>query len=221
MRRVIRAAAFALLMLFPRCVPGAPGMLIVVGGGEIGPDIVARTLELGGGAHAIVAVLPQSSAAPDAGQSSVKMWLHAGARDAAIVGFGDKTAAAAAIRRATLIWIPGGDQNRFMHAIDGTGLADVIRERYRAGVTVGGTSAGAAVIADAMFTGDADLKSLVAGATVIAKGLGLWPEALIDQHFRKRQRDNRLISAVLDHPRSWGSASTRAPRSWFETARST
>jgi cyanophycinase len=67
-------------------------------------------------------------------------------------------------------------------------------------VTVGGSSAGAAVIAAAMFTGDADLKSLTAGATVIAKGLGLWPEALIDQHFLKRQRDNRLISAVFDRP---------------------
>jgi cyanophycinase-like exopeptidase len=71
------------------------------------------------------------------------------------VAFGDKTAAAA-LGRATLIWMPGGDQNRFMKAIDGTGLADVIRERHRAGVTVGGTSAGAAVIAEAMFTGDAD-----------------------------------------------------------------
>ena len=51
-----------------------------------------------------------------------------------------------------------------------------------------------------MFTGDADLESLTAGATVIAEGLGLWPEALVDQHFLKRQRDNRLISAVIDRP---------------------
>ena len=36
--------------------------------------------------------------------------------------------------------------------------------------------------------------------TPLAKGLGLWPEVLIDQHFLKRQRDNRLISAVLDQP---------------------
>src|SRR5437773_2486153 len=64
----------------------------------------------------------------------------------------------------------------------------------------GGTSAGAAVLAEAMFTGDADLTSLIAGATVTGKGLGLWSEALIDQHFLKRQRDNRLISAVMDHP---------------------
>jgi cyanophycinase len=192
-------AGFLALLMVPAAASGAPGALVVVGGGGMGPEIVAKTLALAGGRDAIVVVLPQSSAVPDAGEDSVKMWLDAGAREAAKIGFDDK-GAAAALRRATLIWMPGGDQNRFMKAIEGTGLADVIQERHRAGAIVGGTSAGAAVIADAMFTGDADLKSLKAGATVIAKGLALWPEALIDQHFLTRQRDNRLISAVLDHP---------------------
>jgi cyanophycinase len=128
------------------------------------------------------------------------MWLAAGAREAAKLSFKDKGPAAAALRHATLIWMPGGDQNRFMKEIDGTGLADVIRERYQQGAIVGGTSAGAAVIVEAMFTGDADLKSLTAGATIIGKGLGLWPGVLVDQHFLTRQRDNRLLSAVLDHP---------------------
>jgi len=177
----------------------AAGPLVVVGGGGTGPEIVAKALELSGGRNAIVAVLPQSSAEPDAGNSSVTMWLEAGAKEAAKIAFEDPQAAAK-LRRATLIWMPGGDQNRFMKAIAGTGLDEVIRERFKAGVTVGGTSAGAAVLAAAMFTGDADLKSITAGATVTAKGLGLWPEVLIDQHFLKRQRDNRLISAVLDHP---------------------
>jgi len=195
-----RTAALVVALLFiPTLAFGANGPLIVVGGGGTGPEIIAKALELAGGRDAIVAVLPQSSAEPDAGDSSVQMWLEAGAKAAAKVVFTDADAAAA-LRRATLIWMPGGDQNRFMTAIAGTGLDDVIRERHRAGVAVGGTSAGAAVIAEAMFTGDADLKSLTAGATVTAKGLGLWPEALIDQHFLKRQRDNRLISAVLDHP---------------------
>ena len=197
MRRVLIVLVTVLVM--PSLALAQAGALIVVGGGGTGPEIVSTALTLAGGKDAIVAVLPQSSAEPDAGRDSAKMWRDAGAREAAVLSFADP-GAAAALRRATLIWMPGGDQNRFMKAIDGTGLADVIRERHRAGVTVGGTSAGAAVIADAMFTGDADLKSLTAGATVIAKGLGLWPEVLIDQHFLKRQRDNRLISAVLDRP---------------------
>jgi cyanophycinase len=192
--------ALLAVLCLPALASAEPGPLVVVGGGGTGPEIVAKTLALAGGKNAIVVVLPQSSALNDAGDDSVKMWLEAGSREAVNVTFDDRAAAAAAIRRATLIWVPGGDQNRFMTAIEGTGLAEIIRERHRAGAVVGGTSAGAAVLAEAMFTGDADLKSLTAGTTVIAKGLGLWPEVLIDQHFLKRQRDNRLISAVMDRP---------------------
>ena len=204
MRRRLPAVLLAFVLPFfvlPVFVLDAsgPGPLVVVGGGDVGPEIVSRTLALAGGKSAIVAVLPQSSAEPDAGESSVKMWLGAGAKEAAKLVFSDPKAAEK-LRRATLIWMPGGDQNRFMQAIAGTGLDDVIRERHNAGVAVGGSSAGAAILAEVMFTGDADLKSITAGATVTAKGLALWPDALIDQHFLKRQRDNRLISAVLDRP---------------------
>ncbi len=174
------------------------GSLVVVGGGDAGPEIIAGALELAGGKKAIVAVLPQSSAEPDAGDASVQMWREAGAQEAAKISFANRAQAAASLRRATLIWMPGGDQNRFMKAIDGTGLADVIRERYLAGATVGGTSAGAAIMSDAMITGEADLRSITAGKTALAKGLGLWPEVIVDQHFVKRQRNNRLLSAVLD-----------------------
>ena len=176
------------------------GALVIVGGGGTTPEIVATTLSLAGGPDAVVAVLPQSSALPDAGDSSVKMWLEAGARRANKVSFDNVEAARTALQAATLIWMPGGDQNRFMKAIAGTGLAEVIKERYDAGAVVGGTSAGAAILSEAMITGDADLKSLTAGKTVLAKGLGLWPDAIVDQHFLQRQRGNRLMSAVLDRP---------------------
>lgn len=48
----------------------------------------------------------------------------------------------------------------------------------------------------------ADLKSLLSGTTVLKKGLGLLPASpvMVDQHFLRRQRGNRLISGVLDHP---------------------
>jgi cyanophycinase len=175
------------------------GALVIVGGGGTTDAIVSRTMELAGGRNAVVVVLPQSSATTDAGDSSVKMWLDAGAKSAKKVGFKDADARAA-IEAATLIWIPGGDQNRFMDAIEGTGLDDVIRAAYRRGAVVGGTSAGAAVMSERMMTGEADLTALVAGKTELKKGLGLWPEGLVDQHFLKRQRNNRLLSAVLERP---------------------
>jgi len=192
------AISFVFVCVLPASAFAQSGTLVVVGGGDTGPDIVAKALALAGGAKAIVAVLPQSSGEPDAGDASVAMWREAGARETVKVGFQDRAAAEAALRRATLIWIPGGDQSRFMKAIAGTGLADVILERYRQGAVVGGTSAGAAVMSAAMITGEADLQALTSGRTELVQGLGLWPEVIVDQHFLKRQRGNRLISAVLD-----------------------
>jgi cyanophycinase len=175
------------------------GPVIAVGGGGTTDGIIRRTLELAGGKTAMVVVLPQASAESD-GSDSAQMWRAAGAREARVVDFGNATRARAALEAATLIWIPGGDQNRFMKAIAGTGLDDVIRERHRAGVAVGGTSAGAAVLSKVMITGDADLESLASGRTVTADGLGIWPEVIVDQHFLRRQRHNRLFSLVLDRP---------------------
>ncbi|MBA3271113.1 MAG: cyanophycinase [Acidobacteria bacterium] len=194
------ASATPASFLPPVLAQTARGAIVAVGGGGTTPDIVGKTLALAGGKEAIVAVLPQSSALPDAGDSSVQMWLDAGAKSAGKVLFDDPAKARAALEGATLIWMPGGDQNRFMKAIDGTGLSEVIHARYRASAVVGGTSAGAAILSDAMITGEADLKSLTAGKTILGKGLGLLTNVIVDQHFLQRQRSNRLISAVLDRP---------------------
>jgi cyanophycinase len=201
MKRTVAVALLAVAAILSTVYAQAPkGTLVVVGGGGTTPEIVARTLGLAGGARAVVAVLPQSSELPDAGDSSVTMWLEAGAKEARKVLFDDRAKARAALESSTLIWMPGGDQNRFMKQIAGTGLDDVIRERFRAGAVVGGTSAGAAVLSEVMLTGDADLQNITTAKTITAPGLGLWPDVIVDQHFLKRQRQNRLISAVLDRP---------------------
>jgi cyanophycinase len=202
----MRVLCLVLALLVPQAsAPGAgPGPIIAVGGGGTTDAIVARTLALAGGKEASVAVLPQSSEAKDAGDSSVKMWLDAGAKQAFKVEFADRAKAKALLESASLIWMPGGDQNRFMKVIAGTGLDDVIRARHRAGIAVGGTSAGAAVLSQSMITGDADLQSLTAHKTAIAHGLGLLTDVIVDQHFLRRQRQNRLMSAVLERPRQLG-----------------
>ena len=209
MRRILDVL---LLVLFPAARFPASGALVVVGGGGTGPEIVARRRSSSPAAR--TPSLP-SCRNPRRCRTPATHRSRCGSRRARRkqrrFRF-TEDGAAAKLRRATLIWMPGGDQNRFMKAIEGTGLADVIRERHRAGVTVGGTSAGAAVLAEAMFTGDADLKSITAGATVIAEGArrlarGAHRSALP----RSASADNRLISAVLDRPRCRASASTRAP----------
>lgn len=201
MMQVMKRLSWLWIALFVVVVRGQNrGVLVVVGGGATNDAVVARTMELAGGHNAVVAVLPQASAEPDAGDSSVALWKERGAKAAMKVDFTDRASARRAIESATLIWMPGGDQNRFMQQISGTGLGELIRSRYNEGAIVGGTSAGAAILSKVMITGDADLKNITAGKTITAEGLGLATGVIFDQHFLQRQRGNRLVSAVLDHP---------------------
>jgi cyanophycinase len=180
------------------------GHLVIVGGGGVPDTIAARAIALSGGASAVVAILPQASELKETGRESVDFWTRAGAGRAVEVDVTDRAAAMAAVKGATFIWFPGGDQNRLTEALKGSGLPEIILQRYAEGATVGGTSAGAAVMSAVMITGDADLQSITAGKTKTAPGFGLLPGVIVDQHFQKRQRMNRLISAVLDHPKLVG-----------------
>jgi cyanophycinase len=180
--------------------PAPRGHLVVVGGGGTPDAVLSRALALAGGPAARIVIFPQASELADTGEKNVEMWTKAGATNAVSVALSDPQSAIRAVQEARLIWFPGGDQNKLMKAFEKTGVVEAILKRHREGATVGGTSAGAAVLSKVMITGDADLQSVTAGATQTAPGLGLWSEVVVDQHFLKRQRQNRLLSLVLDHP---------------------
>jgi cyanophycinase len=42
------------------------------------------------------------------------------------------------------------------------------------------------------------------GKVVVREGLGFVPGVIVDQHFVKRQRENRLFGLVLQHPEERG-----------------
>jgi cyanophycinase len=192
------------LLTTPAVFADAAGALVVVGGGKTNPVIVSQTLKLAGGGNARAAILPQASELPDTGEKSAAMWREAGAAGAEVVDLKKPDEARAKLTNATLIWMPGGDQNKLAVALREAGMIELMRERLASGAVIGGTSAGAAVMSALMITGEADLGSVSPKATELAEGLGLWPEVIVDQHFLKRQRFNRLLSAVLAHPEKIG-----------------
>jgi cyanophycinase len=201
------AASLALSLVLAACssAPAADvarGHLVIVGGGGTGPEIIARTLQLAGAANARVAVLPQASELPERGVDSAQMWRDAGAKEVTNVDFTDLAAARRAIEQADLIWFPGGDQVRLMGDLEKFGVVELVQRRFRDGATVGGTSAGAAVMSTPMITGEGEelLTRIASDSTKTASGLGLFAGAIVDQHFVRRQRANRLIGCVLDHP---------------------
>ena len=192
------------------------GSLVIVGGGPRGEAITEKFISLAGGqGRARILVLPMASSLPETGPESVEEFEKHGVK-AWSMNLTREQAMDAATRRsldsATGIWFPGGDQVRIMAVLDGTPTADAIRARYAAGAVVGGTSAGAAVMSTPMITGDERAPGGVRRDTtqsfitiarediVLASGLGLVPGVVVDQHFLRRRRHNRLISVVLEHP---------------------
>lgn len=104
------------------------------------------------------------------------------------------------LKTANGVFFTGGDQNRVMEVLRDAQLLNALKEKYKSGAVFGGTSAGAAM----MITGEGDF-TVIDGAKVETKnGLGLINNAIVDQHFIKRQRQNRLLGLVIKNPQMLG-----------------
>lgn len=179
------------------------GTLVAAGGGTTTAEIVDKALELAGGNAAKVAIVAE--AAPENGPGSLAMWKRSGAASVDLINAQNVSAAKKILADADLIWLPGGLQGLFMNRVNQVGLTEIIRERFNRGAVVAGTSAGAAVMSNVMIGGQSDLDSLRAGgAPYLMPGLGLWPEAIVDQHFLQKGRFNRLTLATIDYPQLIG-----------------
>ena len=108
------------------------------------------------------------------------------------------------IERAAAIFFTGGDQLRITSQIGDSLVFRCIRERYQAGATVVGTSAGAAAMSGTMVVGGTSDASFRIGALDMAPGLDFLPDTLIDSHFAERGRIGRLLGAVAQNPRTLG-----------------
>jgi cyanophycinase len=200
------------------------GSLVIVGGGPIPDAVIARFVTLAGGrGRARILALPMASESADAGEEIVGDFRHLGAEAERLVltrSEADTETAARSIAAATGIWFGGGDQARLMAVLEGTRAEAALRELYlRDGGVLGGTSAGAAVMSTPMITGDerhaggdrppakdsSDAFITIARDDVVtASGIDVVPGAIVDQHFVRRRRHNRLLSLVLEHPRLVG-----------------
>jgi cyanophycinase len=193
------------------------GSLFIVGGGERPATLMSEYITLAGGkGHARIAVIPMASGDSTTGPELVAEFQQLGAEAWNVKLTHDQAVApgaAATLDSATGIWFAGGDQVRLMNAIGGTPVETTMHRRYEHdGVVIGGTSAGAAVMSDVMITGEeravngvvADTNNpfrvIVRGEVETVRGFGFLSGAIVDQHFLKRKRNNRLLAVVLEHP---------------------
>lgn len=105
---------------------------------------------------------------------------------------------------ATGVFFSGGDQLRISSQIGDTPIEARIREIWRQGGVLAGTSAGASVMSDTMLVRGSSAETHRIGDLQMAPGLGLVRDAIIDQHFAERGRIGRLLGAVAQSPRVLG-----------------
>jgi len=209
------ALALSSLLAIAQQRPIAKGSLFIIGGGDKSPELIQELIKTADmKAKDYVVVLPMSSGFPERSFEAIQQELSVATRnhitcfnfDASKVN--DRKWLDSLIG-ARLIYITGGDQNRFMKVVLNTPVYNAIHQAYQNGATVAGTSAGAAVMSKYMITGDqllgdttyrATFDQLRFGNVEFQEGLGLLDSVIIDQHFVKRSRYNRLISALAAHP---------------------
>jgi cyanophycinase len=164
-----------------------------------------------------IVVLPMSSEEPDSAYIYFRDQFQKLATNPIVMLNFDKTTVQNpklndSLQKAKLIFISGGDQTRFMKVVANTPVFNSIHKAFQNGSIIAGTSAGAAAMSEKMITGNQKLEKEYSGTfdnirfdnLETTPGLGLVTKAIIDQHFLKRSRYNRLISAMVEFPHLTG-----------------
>jgi cyanophycinase len=215
-RAMVLVASAASIAAAQKPATRTRGTLMIVGGGPQPPALVQQFVDLAGGrGKARIIVFGMASADGEkAGEEKAQELTKLGA-DARNVWANHAQANTDSVARllagATGVWFVGGDQNKLIAALRGTKTDSAMKSRYRDGAVIAGTSAGAAVMSAVMLTGDerhpggARPDSSAGGFMTIARedivvdsGFAFLRDAVVDQHFLRRKRHNRLISVVLE-----------------------
>jgi cyanophycinase len=180
------------------------GTLVIVGGGKIPDSVIEAFVKSAGGDKAKLVVIPTASASADKepAKTTIDLWKKRGAANVTVLHTRSRDQANNAdfvkpLKDATAIWIAGGDQKKVTDAYKNSLVETEMYELLKRGGTIGGTSAGAAVMSKLMITGGKATADL-------AEGFGFLPNAVVDQHFLKRDRVDRLLGTLHRHPGWFG-----------------
>jgi cyanophycinase len=186
-----------------------------IGGAEDkspGSDVLERFVALAGGEQARIAIIPTASEdAQEAGERYVKVFRKMGAAEADWLRVETRDDANAEpaldlLRKASGIFITGGDQAQLVALLAGTQVMECIRLRNAEGVVVAGTSAGASIVSAHLMSGGTGLAgnsndaAARKGMVELVAGFGLLQDVIVDQHFSQRGRMGRLLAVFAANP---------------------
>lgn len=203
----------------------ANGTLIPIGGNEdkgidtgeqyhlefIQESILSRVVNESGGKNAKIVVIPTASSIPnEVSNNYIQAFEKLGCEDIHIMDIRDRKQSESTdnlriMERAQCVMFSGGNQSKITKNIGGTGLHDILLDRYREDkLVIAGTSAGAMCMSREMIAGGSSREAFVKGAVKMDNGLGFIPKLTIDSHFIRRGRFGRLAEAVAKYPTMLG-----------------
>lgn len=202
-----------ILIMFMSLAHAQKGKLFIIGGGERSSALIAdlvKTSELRSTDY--IVILPMATSVPEESIAYISGQISEFSNNK-IVSFNftkeqanNNTNWIDSVKNARLIYVTGGDQNKFMEIVRDSKLYEAMHQAYRDGATISGTSAGAAIMSEVMITGSQkqDSKSdsfreIKADYVEVSSGMGFLKNVIIDQHFIMRSRYNRLLSVLYDH----------------------
>ena len=193
--------------------PDTVGRLVAIGGAEdkeSKTEILARLLSLAPEGNGEVTVIATASGIPDAVTATYgAVFERLGASRFQSLGIRTRQDAADPervdqIERSGVIFFTGGDQLRLTNVLGGSAVLRAIRERFRAGAVVAGTSAGAVALSTTMIYNGGAADALRKGAVKMTSGLGFVDKLIIDSHFLARGRVTRLMAVGATNPEQLG-----------------
>jgi cyanophycinase len=193
--------------------PDTVGRLVAIGGSEdkeAAAEILARILSLVPKGNNEVTLIATASGIPDEVVPAYgSAFERLGATRFHTLGIRKREDAADPERVRTIegsgaIFFTGGDQLRLTAVLGGSPVLRAIRERFKAGAVVAGTSAGAVALSATMIYNGGAADALKKGAVKMTSGLGFVDNMIIDSHFLARGRVTRLMAVGATNPEHLG-----------------
>ncbi len=187
-------------MLELRPTASVAGSLVIAGGGPLPTAVIDRFFELAGGENAQIVIVTTASVlagTPEA-ETRYATWLDRKPTSLKFLHTRDRIEAntpefSQMLLEANAVWFMGGNQNWLAEAYLGTLVEERCHDLLRRGGVIGGTSAGAAIMSKSMIAGGREMP-------IMASGFGFLDGTVIDQHFKKRNRQGRLMQALELRP---------------------
>jgi cyanophycinase len=197
-------------LLLPACLAAqtkvgpARGTVIVVGGGQMGPEIYSEFIKSAGGPNALIIDVPTAGGDSVYGQDApgTRGWKNAGAKNVHVFHtidrkLADSDSVVAILKKAGGIWFEGGRQFRIFDSYGGTKSETEFMNVLKRGGVVGGSSAGASILGEFLVRGAPSNNNFIMDDPSHEKGFAYLRGVGIDQHVVARERLADLADSII------------------------